>query len=105
MIMCGMRQIEHLGLDGHALNALLMVLEESSVSRAAERLGVSQSAASHTLDKLRGIFDDALFVRVGRGIEPTARARAGVGAAIDRRSPLSLPKTPSAPLKAHSRAL
>jgi DNA-binding transcriptional LysR family regulator len=47
-----------------------------SVSRAAERLGVTQSAVSHTLEKLRVIFDDPLFVRVGRGIESTARARA-----------------------------
>ena len=47
-----------------------------SVSRAAERLGVTQSAVSHSLEKLRTIFDDPLFVRVGRGIESTARARA-----------------------------
>ena len=47
-----------------------------SVSRAAARLGVTQSAVSHTLEKLRVIFDDPLFVRVGRGIESTARARA-----------------------------
>ena len=53
-----------------------MVLEEVSVSRAAERLGISQSAVSHTLDKLRGIFDDPLFIRSGRGIEATPRARA-----------------------------
>jgi DNA-binding transcriptional LysR family regulator len=37
---------------------------------------VTQSAVSHTLDKLRTILDDPLFVRVGRGIESTARARA-----------------------------
>jgi len=63
-------------LDGYTLRTFLTVLDETSVSRAAERLGVSQSAVSHTLDKLRTIFEDPLFVRVGRGIEPTARARA-----------------------------
>jgi DNA-binding transcriptional LysR family regulator len=46
-----------------------------SVSRAAERLGVSQSAISHTLNKLRVIFEDPLLFRVGRVIESTARAR------------------------------
>ncbi len=69
-----MSKIDHSALDGQTLTAFLTVLEESSVSRAADRLGVSQSAVSHTLDKLRKIFDDPLFVRVGRGIEPTARA-------------------------------
>ena len=62
-------------LDLNLLVALEALLEEGSVSRAAERLGVTQSAASHKLDKLRVIFDDPLFVRVGRGIESTARAR------------------------------
>jgi DNA-binding transcriptional LysR family regulator len=69
------KETNHLDLDGHTLTTFLTVLEESSVSRAAERLGVSQSAVSHTLDKLRKIFDDPLFVRIGRGIESTARAR------------------------------
>ena len=71
-----MRKFDYLGLDGNALRTFLIVLEETSVSRAAERLGVSQSAVSHTLDKLRTIFEDPLFVREGRGIESTARARA-----------------------------
>jgi DNA-binding transcriptional LysR family regulator len=71
-----MSKIDYLGLDGNTLRTFLTVLEEMSVSRAAERLGVSQSAVSHTLDKLRVIFDDPLFIRIGRGIESTARARA-----------------------------
>jgi DNA-binding transcriptional LysR family regulator len=71
-----MSKFDYLGLDGNTLTTFLTVLEETSVSRAAERLGVTQSAVSHTLDKLRVIFDDPLFVRVGRGIESTARARA-----------------------------
>lgn len=71
-----MRKFDYLGLDGYALTTFLTVLEEKSVSRAAERLSVSQSAVSHTLDKLRKIFEDPLFIRVGRGIEPTARAHA-----------------------------
>jgi DNA-binding transcriptional LysR family regulator len=71
-----MNKIDYLGLDGNTLRTFLTVLEEMSVSRAANRLSVTQSAVSHTLDKLRVIFGDPLFVRVGRGIESTARARA-----------------------------
>ena len=71
-----MNKIDYLSLDGSTLRTFLTVLEESSVSRAAERLGVTQSAVSHTLDKLRVILEDPLFVRAGRGIESTARARA-----------------------------
>jgi len=70
-----MSKFDYLGLDGNTLRTFLTVLEEMSVSRAAKRLGVSQSAVSHTLDKLRAIFDDPLFVREGRGIQSTARAR------------------------------
>ena len=71
-----MNKIDYLNLDGNTLKTFLTVLDESSVSRAAEDLGVTQSAVSHTLDKLREIFQDPLFVRVGRGIEPTPRAQA-----------------------------
>ncbi len=69
-----MNKIDYSALDGRMLKTFLTVLEESSVSRAAERLGVTQSAVSHALDKLRELFDDPLFVRIGRGIEPSPRA-------------------------------
>jgi DNA-binding transcriptional LysR family regulator len=62
-----------LDLDGHALGLLLAVAETGSVTRAAERLGLTQSAVSHALDKLRVITGDALFVRCGRGIVATPR--------------------------------
>jgi DNA-binding transcriptional LysR family regulator len=65
-----------LNLDGQLLQLLLTVLEEGSVTRAAQRLGVTQSAVSHLLDKLRAIVGDPLFVKSGRGIVPTARAEA-----------------------------
>lgn len=45
-----------------------------SISNAAVRLGVTQSAVSHLLDKLRLTLGDPLFVRAGRGIAPTDRA-------------------------------
>jgi DNA-binding transcriptional LysR family regulator len=78
--MPAMSQFDHLDLDGHLLRLLLTVLEERSVTRAAQRLGVSQSAVSHLLDKLRRIVGDPLFVKSGRGIAPTAHAPGAGGA-------------------------
>ncbi len=71
-----MSQFDHLDLDGHLLQLLLAVIEEGSITRAAQRLGVTQSAVSHLLDKLRAIVGDPLFVKSGRGIVPTAHAQA-----------------------------
>jgi DNA-binding transcriptional LysR family regulator len=68
------RRREPLDLDGHLLRLLLAVLEEGSVTRAAERLEVTQSAVSHGLVRLRRIAGDPLFVKSGRGIAPTALA-------------------------------
>lgn len=65
---------DHLDLDGHLLQLLLAVIEEGSVTRAAERLAVTQSAVSHGLARLRRICRDELFVKSGRGIAPTALA-------------------------------
>ncbi len=69
-----MSKFDHLDLDGHLLRLLLAVVEAGSVTGAAQRLGVTQSAVSHLLDKLRAITGDPLFVKSGRGIVATARA-------------------------------
>lgn len=69
-----MKNIDFSSLDGRSLKTFLVVLEEGSISNAAVRLGVTQSAVSHLLDKLRLILGDPLFVRSGRGITPTERA-------------------------------
>ncbi|MBV8844548.1 MAG: LysR family transcriptional regulator [Bryobacterales bacterium] len=50
-----------------------------SVSQAAERLGLSQSAVSMSLAKLRKHFNDALFVRTSTGMEPTPHASQLIG--------------------------
>lgn len=71
-----MNKIDYLSLDGRSIRTFLMVLEEGSVSKAARRLGITQSAVSHTLDKLREALGDELFVRAGRGIDATEHARA-----------------------------
>lgn len=69
-----MSHFDHLDLDGRLLHLLVAVTEEGSITRAAQRLGVTQSAVSHLLDKLRALVGDPLFVRSGRGIVATARA-------------------------------
>ncbi|MEX0605726.1 MAG: LysR family transcriptional regulator [Marinobacter sp.] len=66
-----MNTIDEFNIDVRALNVLLAVLDTGSVSAAAVRLGVSQSAVSHTLDRLRQSLGDPLFVKSGRGITPT----------------------------------
>jgi DNA-binding transcriptional LysR family regulator len=58
------------------LAALDALISERSVTRAATRLGVTQSAMSNSLQRLRELYDDPLFHRVGRGIVPTPRALA-----------------------------
>lgn len=61
-------------LDLNLLRVFHAVYAERSVSRAAERLQLSQSGVSHALAKLRRAFGDELLVRVGNGMAPTPRA-------------------------------
>ena len=63
-----------LEIDGRMLRTFLAVLEAGSVTAAAERLGLTQSAVSHALERLREVLGDPLFVKSGRGIAATARA-------------------------------
>lgn len=60
--------------DLNLLLALDVLLEERSATRAAGRLGVTQSAVSRMLARLRAAFRDPLFVRTTRGLVPTRRA-------------------------------
>ena len=61
-------------LSGHHLEALLTLLEERSVTRAAQRLNLSQPATSLILKQLREIFDDPLLVRGQGGMVLTERS-------------------------------
>jgi len=61
-------------VDLNLLIALQVLLDERSVSRAAERLFITQPAMSKTLLRLRTLIDDALFTRSSRGMQPTPRA-------------------------------
>ena len=76
-----MNKIDALDLDGRLLQLLVAVVEERSVTRAAERLSLTQSAVSHGLERLRQVTGDALVVRAGRGIAPTSRAEELAGQA------------------------
>ena len=65
-------------MDLNLLASLDVLIEEANVTRAADRLGLSQPALSAQLARLRGIFGDPLLIpsETGRGMIPTARALA-----------------------------
>ena len=60
--------------DLNLLVALKLLLEERSVSRAAEKMFVSPSAMSHILQRLRQQLNDPLLMRTSKGMEPTEKA-------------------------------
>lgn len=61
-------------IDLNLLKVFEALHDESSASRAALRLGVTQSAVSAALRRLREVYCDQLFVRTGRGLAPTLQA-------------------------------
>ena len=61
-------------LDLNLLRILDALLEERSVTRAGARLGLTQSAVSHALGRLRHALGDDLFQRNAQGLQPTHRA-------------------------------
>jgi DNA-binding transcriptional LysR family regulator len=61
-------------IDLNLLLAFSVLMQERNVSRAAERLLLGQPGLSAALRRLRETLDDELFVRVGRGLQPTPRA-------------------------------
>ncbi|MFM6986208.1 MAG: LysR family transcriptional regulator [Hydrogenophaga sp.] len=69
-----MNEFDWSDLDARLLRLLVTVVDSGGITAAAQTLGVTQSAVSHQLDKLRAITGDALFVKRGRGIVATARA-------------------------------
>ncbi len=62
------------GVDLNLFFALHMLLEEGSVTAAADRARVSQPTMSRWLQRLREVLDDPILVRDGRGFVPTTRA-------------------------------
>ena len=63
-------------VDLNLLVAAEILLCERSLARAASRLGVTRSAASRTLTRLRELFEDPLLVRDGNSMSVTPRAQA-----------------------------
>lgn len=70
-----MKRIHSATLDLNLLKVFDAVMEARSASRAAALLGISQSAVSHALGRLREVTGDPLFVRTAGRMEPTARAQ------------------------------
>ena len=78
-----MKSRNFMDLDGHTLRTFLTVLEFSSVSKAAEKLDLTQPAVSHVLRRLRHILGDPLFIRTGHRLTPTETALALKPSAIE----------------------
>lgn len=62
------------GIDLNLLVAFDALMAERSVTRAGKRIGRTQPAMSAALSRLRGLFDDELFIRSPAGLQPTRRA-------------------------------
>src|SRR6195256_5110630 len=72
---CLARTAPKLGaLDLNLLVVFDAIMRERSVTRAGQRLGLSQPAMSHALTRLRHMLKDELFVRSPNGMVPTPHA-------------------------------
>ena len=69
-----MNEIDLRRFDLNLLVVFEVLMMERSVSRAAERLGRTQSAVSHSLARLRGQLGDPLLIKAGVRMQPTAFA-------------------------------
>lgn len=69
-----MKSIELAQIDLNLLVAFESLFEERSVTAAARKLYLGQPAMSAALGRLRTLFEDELFIRVGREMQPTAKA-------------------------------
>ncbi|MFQ3619203.1 MAG: LysR family transcriptional regulator [Cyanobacteriota bacterium] len=70
-----MKSINLAAIDLNLLVAFEALLEQHSVTKAAEQLQIGQPAMSAALSRLRILFDDELFVRLGRQMQPTLKAQ------------------------------
>jgi LysR family transcriptional regulator, mexEF-oprN operon transcriptional activator len=69
-----MKERNFAGIDLNLLVTFVVLMRERSTTMAGRSLALSQSAVSHSLRKLRDMFDDELFVRAGNKLVPTPRA-------------------------------
>lgn len=84
-------------LDLNLLAVLEVLLETHSVTATARRVGLTQSATSHALARLRAALGDPLLVRAGAAMVPTARATALAGPLRDALDGLRRAIAPPAP--------
>ena len=68
-------ELQLVNLDLNLLRVFLVLMQQRSVTRSAEKMGKTQSAISHSLAKLREYFGDELFTRDSGSMEPTVRAK------------------------------
>jgi DNA-binding transcriptional LysR family regulator len=95
-------------VDLNLLVALDALLGERNVTRAATRIGVTQSAMSHSLARLRALTGDELLVRGREGMLPTVRAEAlarPVRQALDDIARALAPPVPFDPATARARVV
>ncbi|WP_373539992.1 LysR family transcriptional regulator [Chamaesiphon sp.] len=71
-----MKSINLAAIDLNLLIAFEALLEQRSVTKAADRIQIGQPAMSAALSRLRILFKDELFVRLGRQMQPTLKAQA-----------------------------
>lgn len=71
-----MHMVHIAGFDLNLLTAFDALWSERNVTRAARRVGLTQSALSHAINRLRAQLDDPLFHSTSSGMVPTARAQA-----------------------------
>lgn len=69
-----MNSVHNADFDLNLLPVFDALIREANVSRAATELGMSQSAVSHALKRLRLFFGDPLFLKTGSGMQATPRA-------------------------------
>jgi DNA-binding transcriptional LysR family regulator len=69
-----MQAVHYSSLDLNLLRVFEALMEERSATRAGVQLGLTQSAISHALNRLRYVLKDELFVRGPDGMQPTERA-------------------------------
>lgn len=91
-------------VDIRLLRSFLVLMAERNVSRTAERLGISQPAASHALRRLRTLFGDPLLLRSRDGMAPTNRAleiEHSLGGLLTTLDDLVAPRGPFRPALSH----
>lgn len=63
-------------VDLHLISIFDAVMTEGSVTKAADRLALTQPAVSNAIARMRVVWNDPLFTRSGRGMKPSAKAQA-----------------------------